>query len=266
MNKHAVFLLLVLILVSFSCSKKQEKSENVQPEIDLKSLETDFITWWTYHSKNIILSSDFTPVDQNSKIISKEDFLKELTAGDLIPLKIKSKGDTIIYKLFRLDQTADKGISGTIKNVSTRSYNHFKMEGRSFPSFDFTDLNGIQYTNENTKGKIVILKCWFINCKPCVAEFPELNALVKKYQNRKDILFISLAFESKDDLKEFLIKKPFSYAVVPDQREFMEKTLKIHTYPTHFVIDKNGIIKKVVNKVDEMKTVLESKRFINENL
>ncbi len=252
MNKRAVFYLLVLILVSFSCSKKQEKTEDVQLEIDLKSLETDFMTWWTYHSKNIMLSSDFTPVDQNSKNISKEDFLKELTTGNFIPLKIKSKSDNIVYKLFRLNQNANKGISGTIKNISTISYNHFKMEGRSFPSFDFTDLNGNLYTNENTKGKIVILKYWFISCKPCVAEFPELNLLVKKYQNRNDILFISLAFDSKKALQDFLIKKPFSYAVVPDQREFMEAILIIHSYPTHFVIDKKGTIKKVVNKVDEM--------------
>ncbi len=252
MKKITVYYLMIILSLSISCSKKQEKTETDKTNMIIESLETNFMTWWTYHNKNIVLSSDFTPKDQNTKIISKDDFLKKLTTGDFIPLKLKSTDGLYYYQLFKLDETADKSIGRTIKNVSTKGYNHFKMEGTKFPKFSFIDLKGIHYSNENTKGKILVLKCWFINCKPCIAEFPELNALEKKYQNREDVLFISLAFDSKKALQDFLIKKPFSYAVVPNQREFMEDNLKVNTYPTHFVIDKNGTIKKVVNKVDEM--------------
>lgn len=237
---------------TFNGASEKMIKESMIPNTDLSTLKTDFMQWWTYHSKNIILSSNFIPFNENSNQISKNDFLKKLTSGKFIALKLISKDSLTYYKLFKLDKNSDKGIGGTIKNVSAREYKHFKMEGISFPKFSFTDLNGKTYTSENTKGKTIILKCWFISCKPCVAEFPELNLLVKKYQNRNDILFISLAFDSKKALQDFLIKKPFSYAVVPNQREFMEDILRIHTYPTHFVIDKKGTIKKVVNKVDEM--------------
>ena len=252
MKKITVYYLMIILSLSITCSKNYEKIKTFQTDVDIKNLETDFMIWWTYHNKNIVLSSDFIPKNQNAKIISKDDFLKELTTGDFIPLKLKSTDGLFYYQLYKLDETTDKSIGKTIKNVSIKGYKHFKMEGTKFPEFSFIDLNGNLYTNENTKGKTIILKCWFISCKPCVAEFPELNALEKKYQNREDILFISLAFDSKKALQDFLIKKPFSYAVVPNQREFMEDVLKVHTYPTHFVIDKNGIIKKVVNKVDEM--------------
>jgi len=260
MKRPILIILFVSLFVIISCS---EKKESMVPNTDLKTLEAGFMQWWTYHRKNIILSSDFIPFNENSNQISKNYFLKKLTSGKFIALKLISKDSLSYYKLFKLDKNSDKGISGTIKNVSTREYKHFKMEGTSFPKFSFTDLNGKTYTNENTKGKTIILKCWFISCKPCVAEFPQLNKLVEKYQNREDVLFISLAFDSKKELSNFLIKKPFDYAVVPDQKDFMEKILKTHTYPTHFIIDKQGIIQKVVNKVDEMISTMERKKFTN---
>jgi len=137
------------------------------------------------------------------------------------------------------------------------------MEGTVFPKFDLKDLNGVEYTNEKTKGKTVVLKCWFIACAPCVAEFPQLNELVEKYKNRDDIVFVSLAFDSKEKLEPFLLKKPFRYAVVPDQKQFMFSDLDIKSYPTHIIIDKNGIIRKVVTSADEMIDALENDVLLN---
>lgn len=262
MIRYLPALFIITLFLSISCS---EKKESIPPDTNPKTLETDFREWWDYHSKNIILSSDFIPVNENSKPISKDEFLKNLTSGEYIPLKLISNDSLTRYKLFKLNKDADKGIRGTVKNVSKRAYQYFKMEGTEFPEFSFTDLNGNTYTNENTKGKIIILKCWFISCKPCIAEFPKLNRLVKRFQNSKDILFISLAFDSKEKLETFLEQNPFEYAVIPDQKDFMETGLKINTYPTHFIIDENGVIQKVVTKADEMISVLENKKSIRNN-
>jgi len=139
------------------------------------------------------------------------------------------------------------------------------MEGKYFPEFHFTDLKGDEYNNENTKGKIIILKCWFIKCAACVAEFPELNELVEKYQDREDIIFISLAFDSNDELKQFLLRKPFNYKVASVQAEFMQNDLAINAYPTHFIIDKTGMIQKVVNSADEMILELDESEILYVN-
>ena len=119
-------------------------------------------------------------------------------------------------------------------------------------------MNGVEFNNENTKGKILILKCWFIACKSCVAEFPQLNELVGKYKNRNDMVFVSLAFDAKKDLELFLQKKPFSYSVVADQKQFILNNLDIKTYPTHIIIDQKGLIRKVVTEADEMIIALEN--------
>lgn len=262
MKKIILLAFSIAILSIMACSEKPELG---RPNVDFKNIEKDYTKWWTYHYNNIILSSDFIAIDNSSNIISKDDFLRKLTSGDFIPLKLISKDSSIYYKLFKLDQTSDNAIRGTIKSTSANDYKNVKMEGKDFPKFNFKDLNGVEYNNENTKGKIVVIKCWFIACAACVAEFPELNELVGKYENRNDIVFISLAFDSEKKINQFLSQKTFKYSVVADQENFLRKELGIGMYPTHLIIDRNGIIKKVINSADELILTLRVQKSLNLN-
>ena len=267
MRTFKIISTIILLITLFSCKEKDrkekqfvsEKIEILEPNIDFNELEADFMKWWTYYSYNISLSSNFTGLNETSDTIAKRQFLEKLITGNFIPLKIKSNSEIKIYKLFELDSNADKSIGTTIKNESLTSLKHFKMEGQQFPKFEFVDINGNLYTNENTKGKTIILKTWFINCKACVAEFPELNELVEKNKQRNDIIFVSLALDTKSELESFLQKKDFEYKVVPNQKEFIEK-LNLQIYPTHIIVDKNGKITKVVNKASEMIAFFEKEK------
>jgi len=251
----AVLLFAIFVLSCNHESKKTpcaEKSGSLDPEVAIRDLESDFIKWWTYHSANISLTLNFTGLNEQSDTIDKGQFLEKLTTGNYIPLKIKSDDKTGTYKLFKLDASADPGIGSTIKKEALVIYTYFTMEGLPFPEFNFTDLNGNVYSRENTMGKILILKTWFIHCAACVAEFPELNEFVEKYKQRNDLIFLSLALDSKAELADFLRRKDFKYPVVSEQRAFIENKLKLQIYPTHIIVDKNGIIQKVVNKASEV--------------
>jgi len=253
MRKHTFLFLLILFQIVLSCAPKPTYGP---PNVDFVKIEKSFSEWWVYHNQHIILSSNFIALNEASNRISKADFLKSLTSGDFLPLKLTST-DSTYYKLFRMDQTSDKTIPEVIKLTGAEAYKNFMLEGKAFPKFSFRDLNGVEYTSENTKGKIVVLKCWFIACPPCIEEFPRLNELAEKYKNRSDMVFISLAFDKKEALDAFLLKNPFRYAVVPDQEQFEFYDLDVKSYPTHFIVDGNGIIRKVVTKADEMIDALE---------
>ena len=110
----------------------------------------------------------------------------------------------------------------------------------------------------NTKGKIIILKCWFIHCGTCVAEFPVLNQIVEQYKDRKDILFISLASDEKQPLVNFLKTKKFDYETVPNQKKYMIAELKVTAYPTHIVVGKDGKIKIIVGKAEDFLQTLRN--------
>lgn len=248
--KISINLLLVFVLISVL--SYAQNSKNDSPKIDPKILLKDFQSWWNYTYKFVNLSSDFKAISSKSKIISKEMFLKSLSTGNYIPLLISTNESSELYKLYKLQPSDNSSIKLTVKDLGQTEYERFKREGMKIPKFNFTDLNGKVYTNENTQGKILVLKCWFIHCGACVAEIPALNQMVAKYRNCKDILFVSLAYDSKAQLKDFLCKKVFDYAVAPVRRSFMENQLKVSVYPTHFIINKDGIITKIVERQDRL--------------
>lgn len=256
MKKYSILVLLFIITI-ISCSKTNNYGE---PNVKFEIIQKDFMEWWTYNSNSIMLSSPFIALDSSSNLISKELFLKTLTSGDYIPLKLNSTDKKTYYKLYKLDKTADINIASTIKNVSLVEYEHYKMEGIKFPKFNYKDLNGKIYNSENTIGKIVVLKFWYIHCQKCVEEMPELNKLVKQYENRNDIVFVSLASDSAKDLEKFLTKKNFSYPIVPNQDSYMRDTLNFNMFPTHLIINKKGLISKVVNTEIELRYALKNEK------
>lgn len=253
---------LLLILFFLSCSDKKNKKDflnqttsyypadttfGVKPESILK----DFNSWWAYDYQHTNLSGDFVGLNENLDTLEREAFLKLLSSGKFAPLKTMLKGGVSCYQLHTLSGR-DPNIGNTIIQQANRLLLNFQRKGKPAPAFAFKDLNGNIYNAANTRGKIVVLKCWFIHCGACVAEFPELNKMVAQYRERKDILFISLAMDSKEDLEVFLKTRAFDYAVVPDQRNFMINELKASSFPTHIIIDKKGKLGSVVWRWEDL--------------
>lgn len=90
-----------------------------------------------------------------------------------------------------------------------------------FPEFEITDLCGNHYSNKS-RGKPQY-RTWFINCKTCEAEFPELNELVNKHFDSYNILFLSLALNSKSALKEFLETQLLELKLFPIKKNSFAK-------------------------------------------
>jgi peroxiredoxin len=203
-----------------------------------------------------MLSRDFMALDLLSKEISKESFLNQLANGNFIPVRLKSENGVYVYKLFKILPKTDTSIKATINQIGFDAYKNFKMEGTAFPPFSFKDLDGNEVSNETMKGKIIVIKCWYIHCTPCIREFPQVNRLAAEYKDRKDILFISLAEDSAEQLKTFLVRKPLSYSVIPDMKVYMNESLQLNSFPTHFILNKEGLISKVLPNFESLEVAL----------
>ena len=212
----------------------------------VQSILANFNNFWDYYSRNVALYEDFTPLNAKGEQISKQSFLKELSSGLYFPLVINAKSNEFVYRLEKINPKANSFIGAYMKQFAKAELKFHEMKGKPIPDFSFTDLNGKVFTPANTKGKIVLLKCWFIGCVPCVEEMPALNEMVEKYKDRKDILFISLASDSKKELQQFLTKVRFDYATVPNQGMYMKDKLNVVAYPTHFLINKEGVLVNVL--------------------
>lgn len=265
--KNLIIILSVFVISLISCKKSpeektvDEKKQIIKPIMSYEYLISDYDKWWSYHYNEIALTSDFKALDKDSQKISKEDFLKKLITGDYIAIEVESENDITTYKLYRLPKDLDNGISKIIKNDSYRAFELFKLEGTKFPDFTVTDVNGIKYNNAKFEGKTTVIKTWFINCKPCIAEMPELNKLVDMYKN-KDVQFLSLATDEKKPLLNFLKKNEFKYDVLPNQKDLIQNELKLTAYPTHLVVNEKGIIKKVFNKASQIITYIDQDKLM----
>ncbi|WP_337966490.1 TlpA disulfide reductase family protein [uncultured Flavobacterium sp.] len=252
MKKSIVFLILFLISATIF---GQSKFGN--PEVDPIQIQNKYSDWWIYQSKKIMLSRDYIALDTDSKEISKESFLNELTNGNYIPIRLKSEDSIYYYKLFKIQPNSDTSIKATINQEAFDALKNFEMEGKPFPKFSFKDLNGNVVSNESMKGKIIVIKCWYIHCAACIKEFPEVNQLTEKYKDRKDILFVSLAEDNPEQLKTFLARKPLSYSVIPNMKIYMNETLQLNAFPTHFILNKEGLIAKVLPNFRSLEVALE---------
>ena len=266
--KHFYLLLLIAtIQFQISCNSVDKKEKSIKEKTtnseaadlvsdqtfntDWNTLTKDYMTWYKYTYHNVRLSQDFIGLDIDSTKIDKGTFLNKLETENVVAFKTKILKGQSVYQLFKLNSN-DRSIKATIKQMASTEIEHFKMEGVEIPDFNFTDLNGKIYNKSSTKGKVVVLKCWFIHCVACVKEFPELNKLVDENQGRNDILFISLALDSKDSLLNFLKTKEFKYATVPNMMSYLTNKLNITQYPTHLLIDGNGKILKIVSRIDDL--------------
>lgn len=256
--------LIILALSGVICACSQPQKSNVgeqmvsvpgnepdtsrlgTPILPVSTILKDFRSFWAYYSNHVELYEDFSASDPTGSPITKAQFLKQLNTGLYFPLVLTSKPAELRYKLYKLPDTADENIAAYMKQFSTNQLAFYKMEGKEIPRFNFSDINGKVYTPENTKGKIVLFKCWFIGCVACVKEMPALNELVRQYKDRDDILFISLAMDGKKELQKFLSATKFDYATVPGQAGYMADQLKVSAYPTHFLINKEGILVRVL--------------------
>ncbi|MFH7018764.1 TlpA family protein disulfide reductase [Flavobacterium sp. FlaQc-47] len=244
---------IIIFLIFTSCFS--QKNHEI-PEVDPIQIQSNFSNWSAYQSKNIMLSRDFTALDSNSKEISKESFLDQLANGNYIPIQLKSEDSKYYYKLFQIQPNSDTSIKATINQIAFDALKNYKMEGTPFPKFSFKDLNGNMVSNESMKGKIIVIKCWYIHCTPCIREFPQVNQLVNEYKDRKDILFISLAEDSPEQLKAFLAKRPLKYEVIPNMKVYMNEALQLNSFPTHFILNKEGLIAKVLPNFESLEVAL----------
>lgn len=245
---------LCLSLLIIAC---QTKPQYGPPVVSPTTIEKDFTQWWTYYLNEINLAkSDFKSLDEKGMPIEKSMLLEQLSTGNYIPIELDTPQEDLYYQLFELSSEADPSIAKTISSQALKELRYYDQEGKTFPEFTFTDLNNQTYTSKDTQNKILVVKTWFIGCRACIAEFPELNQFVKQQKGRTDVLFLSLATDPPDQLATFLEKRPLSYATIGDQKSFLAQ-LGVNEYPTHFIVGRDGKIKKIVNTAHQLIDLLE---------
>ena len=150
--------------------------------------------------------------------------------------------DNDVFKLAYLTKLTPQELQEMMESYQNQSASvDATLKGKPLPDFVFKDILGHIYTPEDIKGKVVVINLWFTSCAPCIQEMPDLNELVKEYENNDAVLFLALALDEKGPrLNKFLETHIFNYNIVPDSQDYVTKKLQVSAFPTHIVLDKSS--------------------------
>jgi thiol-disulfide isomerase/thioredoxin len=89
------------------------------------------------------------------------------------------------------------------------------------------------------KGKVLILDFWATWCVPCRAQHPLYDQVKKRFQDRADVMFLSInAAEDRDLISQFLDEQKWSRTVYLDSG--LVRLWSVNSIPATIVIDKQG--------------------------
>lgn len=123
-------------------------------------------------------------------------------------------------------------------------------------AIEFETLNFL-IPEEKTKldsNKPTFLNFWFTNCPPCIEELPALNELREKYKDK--INFVSITFDTKEKVENFLEKYKFNFTHIIGEKEFIT-SLGVVSYPKIFLLDSNKIIQSIEGSLPTKKDETE---------
>lgn len=89
------------------------------------------------------------------------------------------------------------------------------------------------------KGKVVVLDFWYRSCMPCLQAIPELIKIQEDYKNEVVIIGIN-DIDDQEDVTDYLNYKKANYLSTFKTKESISQRLKINSFPTLYVFDREG--------------------------
>jgi thiol-disulfide isomerase/thioredoxin len=157
-------------------------------------------------------------------------------AVDFLERAIKESPDTKVD-----GSTIKEACEGEIKSVKLLAI------GSPLPETVGTELRDQKKQSiAGLKGNVILLDLWATWCGPCISMIPHERELVERLKGKPFKLISVSVDEKKDTLEKFLTKTPMPWTHWWDNGEenpIVEK-LKVRGYPTLYLIDANGKIRR----------------------
>src|SRR3989337_1339414 len=116
-------------------------------------------------------------------------------------------------------------------------------EGEIAPDFTLKDLDGVEKSLKEFRGKVVLLNFWATWCSPCRIEIPSMVELYKKYKDRGlEIIGVNLDKLGRSGVEQFSKEYNISFPVLLDPAGEVGTNYGIVALPTTFILDRKGKI------------------------
>jgi peroxiredoxin len=116
------------------------------------------------------------------------------------------------------------------------------------PLFTLKTLDEKTVSLEDLRGQPIILNFWASWCPPCRAEMPDFQEAWQEYGGT-DLIIIGINATYQDSLREvnsFVNQNHLEFPILLDPDGRVSGLYNIHSLPTTFIIDQEGIIRKTL--------------------
>jgi peroxiredoxin len=133
--------------------------------------------------------------------------------------------------------------------------------GRNAPPFNLELLGGGTLSSADLKGMSYLVYFWFSGCPPCARMAPQLVELQRQFGSRNfTVLAVNadrlLELETTDaQRKAYIEKAGFSFPVGHLNKKMHEDYGNVSVYPTMFLVDSSGVIRKHYVNYQPLKTL-----------
>ncbi len=94
------------------------------------------------------------------------------------------------------------------------------------------------------KGKVVYIDVWATWCRPCIGEFSHLPDIKENLKDEKDVVFVYLCAQSKEESWKTMVKKHNlkgdNLFLDDDKYAMFDRIVNVTGFPTYMVITKEG--------------------------
>lgn len=237
-HQHFILFIFSLFITNIYAQYDLYKPEN--------SKEINFTTYQELRKSepNIIIKS----VLNNGTILNKQKYDSLVANAEFSKFKsvmfldTLSNEVTLVYKKQTKEDLKKSEDDFKLKKKDDKNIRK-KLNGTAISELELKDLNGTIHTLESLKEKVIVLNFWFTQCKPCVAEFPDLNELKAKFDSEK-VVFFAVSWNDISTINTFMKKHKLDYTIIPNGNKIIDY-FKIPHYPYNIIIDQKGTIEYI---------------------
>jgi len=185
-------------------------------------------------------------------------------------ISVESVSNTTFNKLMIEDFSASEYFP---KNNEVRQYGESKKEsnpdmllGKKAPDWQLTNPDGGMISLSDLESKVILLQFTSVSCGPCKASIPFLRQLTTEL-NKEDFDLIAIESTSTNSnvLRSYRNRNDFDYKYLMSTKQVL-KDYSVKSFPVFFVLDRDRIIKEVINGYSAESTDIMIRELIDQLL
>lgn len=187
--------------------------------------------------------------------ISDKRKVYELNKTDFFPIQIKQTLNQLGNRSVSIAKFSNvrinKSVANSIRDLKQNFQNYSiiksnkaepnKLLANKLPLLELPDLFYQNQTVKVNSKKLTLIDFWEVWCGPSIASFSEVENLKNKYSGSLNV--VGIFSEDQQTAIKLIKKKGVTFQNLIGNQE-LKRALGINSWPTYFLVDKNGIVQK----------------------